>query len=123
MAVIRSGKARVTKQKLDEKGFWAYTEKQVLGRGKQTGLHYSAREGAAHPAGIAFLPKTMLILFVAEETVKEAVETILAANKTGEIGDGKIFISPLEEVVRIRTDERGAESLGQIRKGSSYAPL
>lgn len=106
IAILRPTRAKATKQKLAEKGFIAYTEERVSGRGKQKGLQYGAANVSGETdGGISFLPKRMLTLFVNDEDVENAVAVLLEANKTGEIGDGKIFIVPAEDVVRIRTDE------------------
>lgn len=108
IALIRPGRARLTKQKLEEKGFVAYTEERVSGRGKQKGLQYS---GANGQGGISFLPKRMVTIFINDQDVEQVVTLLNESNKTGEIGDGKIFIGPVEDVVRIRTDERHQAAL------------
>ena len=100
IALIRPGKAKPTKLKLAEKGFFAYTEERVSGRGKQKGLRYANGE-----AGIGFLPRRMLTLFVNDPEVGEVLAILAEANRTGEIGDGKIFVCPAENAIRIRTDE------------------
>lgn len=106
IAIIRPGKARATKQKLGESGFIAYTEERVKGRGKQKGLRYPTGE-----AGITFLPRRMLTLFIKTKDVAKVLEILREVNRTGEIGDGKIFICPVEDMVRIRTDERAYEAI------------
>ena len=112
ITLIRREKTKATKQKLADQEFIPYTEKQVLGRGKQLGLHYPQMESSPWPSlGIPFLPKSMLTIFVNDENVEQVIAIIKDANKTGEIGDGKIFVCPAEDVVRIRTDERGREAL------------
>ena len=111
IAIIRPGRAKLTKQKLAEKGFVAYTEERVLGRGKQKGVQYSPEGDPNCKEGISFLPKRMLTIFVNDEEVNRAVEVLMDSNRTGEIGDGKIFVCTVEDVIRIRTDERGREAL------------
>lgn len=112
IAMIRPGRAKLTKQKLSDKGFAAYTEERVLGRGKQKGLQYfPADSGANGVYGISFLPKRMLTIFVNDEDLDQVVAALIESNKTGEIGDGKIFICPVEDTIRIRTDERKREAL------------
>ena len=106
IVMIRPGKAKATKQKLADQGFVAYTEIRVEGRGKQNGLRYANGE-----VGIPFLPRKMLTLFVNAEDVERVTAILVETNKTGEIGDGKIFISPTEDIVRIRTDERSRMAL------------
>ena len=108
IAIIRTGKAKATKQKLAEKGFVAYTEYRVSGRGKQKGLRYPSDDTAS---GIPFLPKRMITVFVNDEDTDPVIAQFIEANKTGEIGDGKIFVCPAEEAIRIRTDERSRAAL------------
>lgn len=114
IAVVRPSRAKLTKQRLAEKGFPAYTEARVSGRGKQAGLRYSG-EGAAPngTGGISFLPKRALSFFVNDEDVEPLIRLMMEANKTGEIGDGKIFVCPVETAVRIRTDEMNEAALVQ----------
>ena len=109
VAFIRPVRARLTKQKLAEKGFVSYTETRVSGRGKQRGLRYQPEPSSL---GIPFLPKRMMTIFVNDEEVDQAVAVFIESNRTGEIGDGKIFICPAEEAYRIRTDEKSRAALG-----------
>ena len=119
IAIIRPSRAKLTKQRLAEKGFMAYTEERVMGRGKQKGLRYSSLRNTAaslsdekhEEAEVSFLPKRMLMLFVDNEDVDQAIDVLMEANKTGEIGDGKIFICQMEDAVRIRTGEKGNTAL------------
>ena len=125
IALIRREKAKATKQKLADQEFIPYTEKQVLGRGKQLGLHYPEMNGGQTwpPLGISFLPKSMLTIFVNDEDVEQVMAIIRDTNKTGEIGDGKIFVCLLEDVVRIRTDERGCAALSRTEEVSTSASI
>ena len=111
IAIVRPGKAKLTKQKLAEKGFPAYTEDRVSGRGKQKGLQYSGDSGSDGKGGISFLPKRMLTLFVGDGDLESLLGILIEANKTGEMGDGKIFVAPVADAVRIRTDERKESAL------------
>ena len=113
IALVRPSRAKLTKQKLADKGFIAYTEERVSGCGKQKGLRYSqsSEDGSASVGGIPFLPKRMLTIFVNDEDLDTALAVLVESNKTGEIGDGKIFICPMEDAVRIRTDERNRTAL------------
>ena len=111
IAIIRPGRAKLTKQKLAEKDFVAYTEERVLGRGKQRGVQYGLEAGSNGKGGISFLPKRMLSLFVNDEDLEVVLSIFIEANKTGEMGDGKIFVCSVEDVVRIRTDERRQAAL------------
>ena len=108
IAILRPGKAKATKQKLAEKGFVAYTEYRVSGRGKQKGLRYQSDDVTS---GIPFLPKRMITVFVNDEDTDPVIALFIETNKTGEIGDGKIFVCPAEEALRIRTDERSRAAL------------
>lgn len=113
IAIIRPGQGKITKQKLAEQGFVAYTEEKVFGHGKQKGLQYSQEDTSSSEGfgGIQFLPKRMMTLFVNDEDLERVVAVFTQANKTGEIGDGKIFVCPVEETLRIRTDERNQVAL------------
>ena len=112
IAVIRPGRAKLTKQKLAEKGFFAYTEERVSGCGKQKGLRYSqGGVDSETETRIPFLPKRMLTILVNDEDLDPVISILVEANKTGEIGDGKIFICPVDDAVRIRTDERSNAAL------------
>ena len=108
IAILRPGKAKATKQKLAEKGFVAYTEYRVSGRGKQKGLRYQPGDVTS---GIPFLPKRMVTVFVNDEDRDPVIALFIEANQTGEIGDGKIFVCLAEEAIRIRTDERSRAAL------------
>jgi nitrogen regulatory protein P-II 1 len=84
------------------------TVTEVKGFGRQKG-HTEVYRGAEYK--IDFLPKVKMELITSEEIVTQVVETIERAAKTGKIGDGKIFISPIDEVIRIRTGERGKDAV------------
>lgn len=105
MAIIRPSKLRQTKQQLSGAGFSSYTEFRVLGRGKQSGLSYSSTESQT-TGGIPFLPKNLLLILSEDDKVLQVTGLIIKANQSGEIGDGKIFVRTLSELVSIRSDER-----------------
>jgi nitrogen regulatory protein PII len=84
------------------------TVTEVKGFGRQKG-HTEVYRGAEYK--IDFLPKAKIEMIVTDEMVVQVIETIERAAKTGKIGDGKIFVSPIEEVIRIRTGERGRDAL------------
>ena len=111
IAIIRPGKAKPTKQKLAEQGLFACTEERVSGHGKQRGLRYKAAETGGEDVKISFLPKCMLTVFVNDDDLEKALGAIIEVNKSGMMGDGKIFVSPLEETIRIRTDETAYAAL------------
>jgi nitrogen regulatory protein PII 2 len=108
IAIIRSGKDRPTKEALAKIGCLTCTTARVYGRGKQRGLKYgSAAAGSAEAVVMRYLPKKMLVLVIRDQQLKVVVQTIIKINQTGQYGDGKIFVSNVREVQRIRTGERG----------------
>jgi len=120
IAIIRMNMMNATKQALIEAGFPAFTARKVVGRGKgnvDVGVMQGAEAGA--PEAIArlkddgpmLLPNRMMTVAVADESVPKLIETIIRANHTGRSGDGKIFVVPIEDSVRIRTGERGAAAV------------
>lgn len=108
IAIIRPGRWSATKKKLVELSL-PYTHCRVYGRGRQKGLRYLSvsNDDSTAEAGIRYFPKQCVILMVPDERVEEVVQMIMTVNRTGMIGDGKIFVSPLESAVRIRTNEAG----------------
>jgi nitrogen regulatory protein PII 2 len=110
IAIIRPHQWQKTKKSLLESGFTAYTIQRVYGRGRQKGLNYLSKTGRIEE-GIRFLPKRMLTLFINDEDSDSVIELLTKNNYTGEIGDGKIFICPLENAERIRTGETGEQTL------------
>ena len=96
------------KEALTEIGVIGMTVMEVRGFGRQKG-HTELYRGSEYT--IDFLPKVKLELVVADSVVSKVVETIIAAAKTGSIGDGKVFVLPVEEAVRIRTGERGEDAI------------
>ena len=99
-AIIRPERVDAVAGALDTNGFAALTRIDVFGRGKQKGLQVGT-------VVYDSLPKTMLIIVVEDEQLARAVEVIEETARTGNIGDGKIFITPVEEAYTIRTGERG----------------
>jgi nitrogen regulatory protein P-II 1 len=107
-AIIKPHKLDEVKQALTRIGVQGMTVTEVKGFGRQKG-HTEVYRGAEYK--IDFLPKTKIELITVDEMVPQVVETIERAAKTGKIGDGKIFILPVEEVIRIRTSERGRDAI------------
>ncbi|HET7853520.1 MAG: P-II family nitrogen regulator [candidate division NC10 bacterium] len=107
-AIIKPFKLDEVKNALAEIGIQGLTISEVKGFGRQKG-HTELYRGAEYT--IDFLPKVKVEVVVADGKSEQVVETIQAAAKTGRIGDGKIFILPCEEAVRIRTGERGEEAI------------
>lgn len=101
-AVIRSERLDAVKSGLEKAGMNAMTITDVMGRGEQKGLEFTHRAGRYR---VEFLPKVKIELVLADGDVGKAIEAIMTCAKTGEIGDGKIFVLPVEEVIRIRTGE------------------
>lgn len=110
IAVIRPESWIKTKLKIAELGIETFTQHRVLGRGRQRGLHFLARRGATSGTGIRYLPKRMASWIVPESQVQALVDGIIDANWTGQIGDGKIFVLPLDGTVQIGNVEQGAIS-------------
>jgi nitrogen regulatory protein P-II 1 len=107
-AIIKPFKLDDVKNALTKIGVQGMTVTEVKGFGRQKG-HTEVYRGAEYK--IDFLPKVKIELITSEEMVTQVIETIERAAKTGKIGDGKIFISPVEEVIRIRTGERGRDAI------------
>lgn len=107
-AIIKPFKLEEVKEALDEIGIQGITVTEVKGFGRQKG-HTELYRGAEYV--VDFLPKIRIDLVLPDDKVQAAVEAISNAARTGRIGDGKIFISPLDEVIRIRTGETGEEAI------------
>ncbi len=107
-AIIKPFKLDEVKEGLNAAGLSGLTVSEVKGFGRQKG-HTELYRGAEYV--VDFLPKVKLEIVVGEEQVATVVETIQEAAKTGRIGDGKIFVNSVEEVIRIRTGERGEDAL------------
>jgi len=107
-AIIKPHKLDEVKQALTRVGVQGMTVTEVKGFGRQKG-HTEVYRGAEYK--IDFLPKVKIELITTDEMVSQVVETIERAARTGKIGDGKIFIFPVEEVIRIRTGERGRDAI------------
>ncbi|MHB8421078.1 MAG: P-II family nitrogen regulator [Myxococcales bacterium] len=103
-AIIKPFKLDEVKEALSEVGIQGLTASEVKGFGRQKG-HTELYRGAEYV--VDFLPKIKIEIIVADDIVVRVVEAIEKAAKTGRIGDGKIFVLPVDEVVRIRTGERG----------------
>lgn len=108
-AIVRPERLEAVKTALAEAGFIGLNVVQVTGRGVQRGIIHSARGGEA--VEVDMLPKVKLETVVKEKDTQRVIETILKAARTGKIGDGKIFVLPVSEVVRVRTGERGEAAL------------
>ena len=103
-AIIKPFRLTDVKDALNELGIQGMTVSEVKGFGRQKG-HTEIYRGSEYT--VDFLPKIKIETVLPDSQVKAAVEAITKAAKTGKIGNGKIFVSPIEEAIRIRTDERG----------------
>jgi nitrogen regulatory protein P-II 1 len=104
-AIIRPEKLDDVKHALAEKGYLGLNIVGVTGRGVQKGIVHAGRGGAEYT--VDMLPKVKIECVVSDKSADEVVDTIQKSAWTGNIGDGKIFVIPVEEAVRVRTGERG----------------
>jgi len=107
-AVIKPFKLDEVKEALHEVGIQGLTVSEVKGFGRQKG-HTELYRGAEYV--VDFLPKIKIEVVIPDDLVSKVVEAIEKSAKTGRIGDGKIFVSPVEEIVRIRTGETGSAAI------------
>jgi nitrogen regulatory protein P-II 1 len=107
-AIIKPFKLDEVKNALTKIGIQGMTVIDVKGFGRQKG-HTESYRGTEY--AIDFLPKSKIEIIIPDELVTPVIETIERAAKTGKIGDGKIFLSPVEEIIRIRTGERGKDAI------------
>ncbi len=107
-AIIKPFKLDDVREALSDVGVAGITVTEVKGFGRQKG-HTELYRGAEYV--VDFLPKIKVEIAVDDDVVEQVVEAITNAAKTGKIGDGKIFVTPLEQVVRVRTGETGSEAL------------
>lgn len=120
IAILRMNMMNATKQALVEAGFPAFTARKVVGRGKDNvDLRVIQGAQAGEPEAIARLkddgpmlkPRRMMTLAVPDESVPKVIEAVMRANRTGSRDNGKIFVLPIEEAIRVRTGERGAAAV------------
>lgn len=107
-AIIRPFKLDDVREALSEMGVKGMTLTEVKGYGRQKG-HTEVYRGSEYK--IDFLPKVKIEIIAKDAMVEKIVSTILKTAKTGEVGDGKIFIYPIDDVIRIRTEESGEEAI------------
>ena len=107
-AIIKPFKMEDVKEALTEIGIEGMTVSEVKGFGRQKG-HTEIYRGSEYT--VDFLPKVKFEIVVADDRVSKAVETIVEAARTGKIGDGKVFVVPIEQAIRIRTEERGEAAI------------
>jgi len=107
-AIVRHFKLEEVKDALTQTGVQGMTVSEIRGFGRQKG-HKEHYRGAEYT--VDFLPKAKIEVVVSEEQAKDVIDTLLRVARTGEIGDGKIFVTDLREVIRIRTGESGENAL------------
>jgi nitrogen regulatory protein P-II 1 len=108
IAIIKPFNLEEAKEALSQLGIQGMTVTEVKGFGRQKG-HTEIYRGSEYT--VDFLPKVKIEVVVADELVTKVIDAVVKSAKTGKIGDGKVFVVPLEEAVRIRTDERGEAAL------------
>lgn len=107
-AVVRPSLIDAVREALVSRGFSGMTVTEARGFGRQRG-HKEIYRGAEYE--VSFLPKIKVDVVVDDGDVETAINAIVAVTKTGKVGDGKIFVSPIEQVIRIRTGEHGKDAL------------
>ncbi|MDQ3621546.1 MAG: P-II family nitrogen regulator [Verrucomicrobiota bacterium] len=107
-AIIKPFKMEDVKEALSEIGIEGMTVSEVKGFGRQKG-HTEIYRGSEYT--VDFLPKVKFEIVLPDERVQKAVDAIVASAKTGKIGDGKVFVLPIEEAIRIRTEEHGDSAI------------
>lgn len=105
---MRVSMLEVVKQALDDIGVQGMTCEQVRGYGRQFGRTDKYR-GSTYAVNL--LPKMKIVVYLRDEQLEEAIDAIVQATRTGEIGDGKVFVSDVEDAIRVRTGERGDAAL------------
>jgi len=115
IAVIRPEKWQASLEALSAVGVQEIVHRRVLGRGHQQGLQYLRRAQGQEEMAMSYLPKRMLTCLVPEEKVGETVQTLIRVNQTGNYGDGKVFVCPVEDMLSIE----GAETNSGTMAGGS----
>ncbi len=107
-AIIREDKLNDVKEALEEIGILGMNIVEIRGRGRQGGITLAGRSGSYQ---VDMLPKLQLNIILSDYNLDDTVDAILKAGRTGDAGDGLIFVYPVDEVVRIRTGERGHDAV------------
>ena len=107
-AIIKEEKLETVRRALEDNGYFGMTVTEVSGRGRQKGLTLQWRVGEYQ---VNFLPKLKIELVVLDEDVPKILNIITESARTGEIGDGKIFVLPVDNTVRVRTGEAGENAI------------
>ena len=106
--IIRPEKLEVVRQAMEAVGYPGITLTEAEGHGKQKGM---TQQWRGETYRVAFLPKMKLEIVIADADLEKTIQAVTKAARTGAVGDGKIFVSDIRDVVRIRTGERGEEAL------------
>jgi len=122
MAIVRMNKMNQTKRALSEAGITSITARDALGRGKGlVDIHLLEGAEKGYEEAISqlgqtqrMIPKRALIVVVPDELVDKTVQTLIQVNKTGKSGDGKIFVMPCQDAIRVRTGEQGDTVLDEV---------
>ena len=109
--IIRPNKYFKTKEKLIEAGFNAMTTKEVLGRGKKMGKFTTNDKNNMEAVGLEMIAKKLIEIYVRDEDVDDLIKAVLEVNSSNKHGDGKIFVSNADEVIRIRTNQKGEDAI------------
>ena len=107
-AIIREERLDAVRKTLDEIGYYGMTVTEVSGHGKQGGVKLQWRVGEYN---VDFLPKLKIELVVLDQDVNDVLSAIVRSSRTGEEGDGKIFVLPVENAIRVRTGEEGVNAI------------
>jgi len=107
-AIFRPERLESVREALDGLERAGLTVIEVKGHGVQGGLSQQWRGGEYH---VSLVPKVMVLAVVNDHEVQEAIETIISAARTGTMGDGKVFVTPVEQVIRVRTGETGPQAI------------
>jgi nitrogen regulatory protein PII 2 len=118
IAIIRPRKVGATRNALEQLGFPSMTASAVIGHGKQRGIAGEVKVDCSPDVlsqsptnGMKYIPKRLLTIVVPDANVDAVVKTIIDVNQTSQIGDGKIFVCPVEDAVRVRTNEKGESAI------------
>lgn len=118
IAIIRPRRMGATKEALDSLGFPCMTAVQVLGRGKQRGIageiNVDIRPEVLAQGkyrAMSYIPKRMLSVVVPDKDADAVVDAIVDTNRTGQVGDGRVFVCPVDDALRVRTDEHGDNAI------------
>ena len=107
-AIVREDRLEAVKKALEERSYFGMTVSEVSGRGKQRGIPLQWRVGEYR---VDLLPKLKIELVVLDEDVSVALDAIVRNARTGEVGDGKIFVLPVEKVIRVRTGDNDEDAI------------